>query len=789
MGSTNDGMNNLEKNLDEKIFEVADRVKGLRLDMNMTSADMASKLDLSEEEYLRFESGKEDFNFTFLYKIANLANIEMSDIMEGSSASLTEYTVTRNGEGHQIARREGFKYYRLGSRFRNKLCEPFQVVIPYSEKALNPPYQLVTHAGQEMNIVTKGTLLVRIGDSTEILNPGDSIFFNSTTPHGEYAIGGEDCEFYAIILNPDALTHGATYESTLKTEVKADSTTNHDLANLPDPVYKHFIDDAVDEHGILKSIDFKPNCDEFNFAFDCLDVLAEKEPNKTAMMWVAKDGVTDHRFTFLEMKQESNRTANYLESLGIKKGDRVMLVLKRHYQFWFAMMALHKIGAVAIPATNQLKQHDFDYRFKAAGVKAILCTADGDTADEAKNAADENDETDTLVMVNGCRDGWHDFNNEYSSFSDVYERKSDSACGDDPMVMFFTSGTTGYPKIAQHSHKYPLGHLITAKYWHNVDPNGCHFAISDTGWGKALWGKLYGQWLCEAPIFTFDFDRFHADQILPMFARYNITTFCAPPTMYRFLVKEDLTKYDLSSLKYAAVAGEALNPEVFNQFMKATGLRLMESFGQTETTLVIGNFVGSSIRLGSMGKPSPLYDVHILNEDGTECSRGETGEICVRTTERVPCGLYTGYFRSPEKTAEAWHDGFYHTGDTAWQDEDGYIWYVGRVDDVIKSSGYRIGPFEIESVIMELPYVLECAVTGTPDPDGVRGTVVKATIVLVKDKVEATDELKKEIQQYVKVNTAPYKYPRVVEFVEELPKTISGKIRRTEIRDNDNNKN
>ena len=742
---------NLNGQMDEKIREVADRVKGIRLDMNLTPEEMAEKVGISVEEYLKYEEGQEDFNFTFVYKLANVAGVEISELMEGSAPALTTYAVTRKGEGR------------------------------------NPPYELVTHVGQEMNIVVRGTLKVMIGDAVEILNPGDSIFFDSSTPHGEFAIGGEDCEFYAIILNPEAWSKGETYKSTFKTEYRADNVTNVDLAELKDPIYEKYVKTELNDQGILSKIEFvEDEVKKFNFAFDCVDAIADKDPDKTAMMWVNKDCVTDHRFTFEEMKKYSNKTANYFKSLGIKKGDKVMLVLKRHYQFWFSILALHKIGAVAIPATNLLREHDFDYRFKAAGCKGIICTADGETADEAYKAAQSCETMDTFVMVNGCREGWHDFNKEFEAFSDVFERPEDAACGDDPMVMFFSSGTTGYPKMVLHSYRYALGHFTTAKYWHNVDPNGLHFTISDTGWGKALWGKLYGQWLCEAPTFTFDFDRFHANEILPMFAKYNITTFCAPPTMFRFFVKEDLSKYDLSSLKYATVAGEALNPEVFNQFMKATGIRLMEGFGQTETTLAIANLVGSSIRLGSMGKPNPYYDIHILDEDGNECKPGVTGEICVKTSNKIPCGLYLGYYRDQAKTDEAWHDGYYHTGDTAWMDEEGYIWYVGRVDDVIKSSGYRIGPFEIESVLMELPYVLECAVTGVPDE--IRGQVVKATIVLTKDKT-GSEELVREIKDYVKERTAPYKYPRVVEFVPELPKTVgSGKIRRAAIREMDNAK-
>ena len=520
------------------------------------------------------------------------------------------------------------------------------------------------------------------------------------------------------------------------------------------------------------------NEEKFNFAYDIVDKMAEKEPDKLAMLWVSKHH-EEKRFTFNDMKRMSNKTANYFKSLGIKRGDRVMLILKRHYQFWFAILALHKLGAVVIPATNLLMEHDLDYRFKAAGVRALVCTPDGQVADEALRAAKNCGTVEFLMMANGAREGWLDFDAEVEKQSDVFERTEDTACGSDPMLMFFTSGTTGYPKIAEHNYKYALGHYITAKYWHNVNPEGLHFTISDTGWGKALWGKLYGQWMCEAPIFTYDFDKFDAHDILPMFKQYNITTFCAPPTMYRFFIKEDLSKYDLSSIEYSTTAGEALNPEVYEQWKRATGLSIYEGFGQTETTLSIYNPVGSVPKSGSMGIPSPLYDVDLILPDGTPAPVGETGEIVIRTDKHTPCGLFMGYYRDEEKTREAWSGGVYHTGDTAWRDEDGYFFYVGRTDDVIKSSGYRIGPFEIESVIMELPYVLECAVTSAPDP--IRGQVVKASIVLTKG-TQGTEALKKEIQTYVKTNTAPYKYPRIVEFSDELPKTFSGKIRRVELK-------
>ena len=431
-----------------------------------------------------------------------------------------------------------------------------------------------------------------------------------------------------------------------------------------------------------------------------------------------------------------------------------------------------------IPATNQLVEHDFDYRFKAAGVKAILCTADGNTSDHVDKAAESYGELEIKIMVNGEKEGWHNFDSEYKLFRSIFDREADTACGDDTVLMFFTSGTTGYPKIAAHSHKYALGHFTTAKYWHSVEPTDLHLTISDTGWGKALWGKFYGQWMCEAAVFAYDFDRFDASDILPMFKKYNITTFCAPPTMYRMLIKEDLSKFDLSSIRYATTAGEALNPEVYFQFEKATGLSIMEGFGQTETTLTVANLVGTKNKVGAMGKPVPGYDIVIVDPDGNPCPVGETGEICIRTDKKIPCGLFKGYYRDAEKTEEVWHDGMYHTGDTAWCDEEGYFWYVSRIDDVIKSSGYRIGPFEIENVIMELPYVLECGVSAAPDE--IRGQVVKASVVLTKG-TEPSEELKKEIQNYVKKNTAPYKYPRIVVFRDELPKTISGKIQRNKL--------
>ena len=764
-------------NAENRIREVAERISRLREDSGLTAEQMAEQTGFALEEYAEFESGKKDFTFNFLYKCAAVLHVDINDLLEGSSPELSGYTVTRKGEGVQIVRREGFVYNQLAAKFKNKTMEPFHVVIPYSEEALSKPLHLGSHAGQEMDIVVKGTVRMVIGTHTEILHEGDSIYYDSSMPHDEIALGGEDCEIYAFVMSP----HGTSGLSEYREHVAQHHSTNVDKADLVHPVSEKFVTCETDEQGILSGVHFHHE-DEFNFAYDIVDALAAKSPDKTAMIYVDRNH-NERRFTFRDIKRYSCQTANYFRSLGIKKGDRVMLVLKRHYQFWFSILALHRIGALVIPASNMLKKHDFEYRFQSAEVSAIVCSADGEIAQEVDLACAACPTLKTKVLVNGQREGWHDFNAELPAYSTHFERTEETPCGKDPMLIFFSSGTSGNPKLVLHSYQYPLGHYVTARYWQNADPNGLHFTISDTGWGKALWGKLYGQWMCEAAVFVYDFDRFHADDILPMFKKYNVTSFCAPPTMYRFFIKEDLSKYDLSTLKYACIAGEALNPEVFYQFQRATGLKLMEGFGQTETTLSIANVVGMEPKPGSMGKPNPQYDVQVLLPDGTRAGVGETGEICIKLKEEGVPGLALCYYGDPETTAETWRDGYYHTGDTAWVDEDGYFWYVGRVDDVIKSSGYRIGPFEIESVIMELPYVMECAVTGVPDE--IRGQVVKATIVLTKGTVPS-DALVKEIQEYVKKGTAPYKYPRVVEFIDELPKTVgSGKIRRAALRQMD----
>lgn len=554
--------------------------------------------------------------------------------------------------------------------------------------------------------------------------------------------------------------------------------------------------------------------DNFNFGYDVVDDIAVNDPDRRAMIWCNPEG-EEHIFTFADMKRWSDKTANFLVDQGIKRGDYVLVVLRRHYQFWFVATALAKIGAVMVPATFMLKEHDLEYRLNGASISSIICTSVGEISQIADNVIDECPTVTSRILVNGAgggttkcddegnliavagtvgaalsgeegicaasieREGWVDFNSGVRAASEVFERRDTVAA--DPMLMYFSSGTSGNPKMVLHNSGYAVAHLITAKHWHNVQPDGVHFTIADTGWGKAVWGKYYGQWLMEACVLTYDFDRFNAGEILSLISKYQVTTLCCPPTMYRLMMSENFDAYDLSSLQYSTTAGEALNPDLFNFWKEHTGLTIYEGFGQTETPLTIANLKHSTPRSGSMGKPVPLYDVEIQRDDGSRCNTGETGEICIRMEPR-PAGIMMEYYRDPEKTANAIYDGWYHTGDTAWVDEDGYFWYVGRNDDVIKSSGYRIGPFEIESELLEHEAVRECAVTGVPDP--IRGFAVKATVVLA-DGFKGSDELTRELQAWVKHRTAPYKYPRIVEYVDALPKTVNGKIRRVAIRQKD----
>lgn len=521
----------------------------------------------------------------------------------------------------------------------------------------------------------------------------------------------------------------------------------------------------------------------FNFAYDVMDEWAKEAPEKLALLWTNDKGECI-RFSFKDLKTLSDKAASYFQTLGIGKGDMVMLMLKRRYEYWLTMLALCKIGAVAIPATHLLTAQDIIYRNNRASIKAIICAGEPDITEHILEAMPQSPTVKVLISVDpGAPAYFHDWHKEWDNAPE-FVRPEFVNTNDDTMLMYFTSGTSGEPKMVAHDYLYALGHLVTGVFWHNLDETSLHFTISDTGWGKAAWGKLYGQWFAGAAVFVYDHKKFTPAEILEKIQDFHITSLCAPPTIFRFLIQEDFSKYDLSSLRYVCTAGEALNPNVYQRFYELTGLRLMEGFGQTETTMTLGTLPWMESKPGSMGKPNPQYDIALMNPDGTFTKQGERGEIVVRVAEKKPLGLFKEYYRDPELTKKIWHDGYYHTCDIAWMDEDGYYWFVGRNDDIIKSSGYRISPFEVESVLMKHPAVVECAVTGVPDD--IRGMIVKATIVLADNwKDKAGDSLVKNIQTFVKKSTAPYKYPRAIEFVDALPKTISGKIRRVEIREND----
>jgi acetyl-CoA synthetase len=526
--------------------------------------------------------------------------------------------------------------------------------------------------------------------------------------------------------------------------------------------------------------------ENFNFAYDIVDHIAQETPEKVALVWCDDNG-QEIIFNFKQIKEYSDKAANFFTSVGIKKGDPVMLILKRRYEFWFCILALHKIGAVTIPATHLLVAKDLIYRNNAASTKMIVCVQDPEVLKHIDDSQAKSPTLQLKAMIGGEREGWINFSTGLEKASNSWARPTGEAASKnkDAMLLYFTSGTTGMPKMVSHDFTYPLGHIITAKFWQNVEDNGLHLTVADTGWAKSVWGKLYGQWLAGSAVMVYDYDKFVPKELLEVISKHKVTTFCAPPTIYRFLIKENLKLFDLHHLKYCVVAGEPLNPEVYKQFYDATGIRLMEGYGQTELTVAVGTFPWMTPKPGSMGKPSPGYQLELINLEGNPCEVGEEGQIVIYTTPNKPLGMFDGYYRDDQLTHKVWHDGTYYTGDMAWRDEDGYLWFVGRADDVIKSSGYRIGPFEVESALMEHPAVMECAITAVPD--SIRGQVVKATIILAKDYTPS-NELAKELQDHVKKTTAPYKYPRIVEFVDELPKTISGKIRRVQIRHDDKHK-
>jgi acetyl-CoA synthetase len=750
------------------IKKIAERIKYLREVLKMSVEEVALATKVSVEEYLEAENGKMDFSFNFLQRLAKYFAVDIVQLISGETPKLTGFQVTRKGDGMELDRRKGFKYLHLASEFKDKFAEPFIVTAYYNPDDMGSPIPVSVHNDQEIDIVLNGKLKIKIGDYETVLSEGDSVYYNANLPHGMVAEGA-DATFAAIVIK----TFGSMSEIH---DIETIDSVSKSLETQD--IYHNFITPTLDDKGRLLKLDFHP-ADNYNFAYDVVDAIAKKSPDKLAMVWLSEQK-EERFFTFKEMSEYSNRAANFFLRAGIKRGDKILLVLKRRHQFWAALLGLHKIGAIGIPATFMLQTEDYVYRFNSAHANGCIVINEHDIIEKCDNACKRCPEVKHKISVGIPVNGWFDFDKELLISSPYLERIPTHI--DDVSLMYFSSGTTGYPKIVSHTQKYTLGHFVTAKYWHNLSKTDLHFTIADTGWGKAVWGKIYGQWLAEAAVFVYDFDRFEASDILELIPKYGISSLCAPPTMLRFFDLAGFENYNLSSLKNATTAGEAMNADIAERFRRATGIVIREGFGQTETTAMIANLAGYDVKPGSMGKPTPQYDIDLVDFDGVSTKPGEVGEIVINIKNGLPYGLLTEYYNDAEATKHAMHDGLYHTGDEAWRDEEGYFFFVGRVDDVIKSSGYRIGPFEIESVIMRLPYVLECAVTGVPDPT--RGQIVKASIVLKKG-YEGSEELVKEIQEFVKNSTAPYKYPRIVEFIKELPRTTNGKIRRVVLRDKD----
>ena len=737
--------------MDEQIKQIAERLRGLRDVLELTTEDIARDCDISAEEYRLAETGEFDISVSMLQKIARRYGIALDALMFGEEPKMSSYFLTRAGKGTSIERTKAYKYQSLAAGFMNRNADPFIVTV--EPKPENEPIHYNSHSGQEFNLVLEGRMMLSIDGKDLILNEGDSLYFNSKLPHGMLMP-------YIRFLIP----------------------------NSPFLIPKVMVERFLSQTSFTSQEDFIKNLkinvpENFNFGYDVVDAWAAEQPDKPALLWTNDKG-EQIQFSFADMKRYTDMTASYFRSLGIGHGDMVMLILKRRYEFWFSIIALHKLGAVVIPATHLLTKKDIVYRCNAADIKMIVCAGESVITDHITAAMPDSPSVKKLVSVGPeIAEGFEDFHKGIADAA-PFVRPEHANSNDDISLMYFTSGTTGEPKMVAHDFTYPLGHIITGSFWHNLHENSLHLTIADTGWGKAVWGKLYGQWIAGANIFVYDHEKFTPADILTKIQDYHVTSLCAPPTIFRFLIHEDLTKYDLSSLQYCTIAGEALNPAVFDTFKKLTGIKLMEGFGQTETTLTVATMPWMQPKPGSMGLPNPQYDVDLIDYDGRSVEAGEQGQIVIRTDKGKPLGLFKEYYRDANRTHEAWHDNIYYTGDVAWKDEDGYLWFVGRADDVIKSSGYRIGPFEVESALMTHPAVIECAITGVPDE--IRGQVVKATIVLSKEyKDRAGEELIKELQNHVKKVTAPYKYPRVIEFVDELPKTISGKIRRVEIRKND----
>ncbi len=761
--------------IDMRSTEIRDRIRELRENNDYTIEYMANANNIPTDVYIAYENGDKPLSYAFIYTCSQIFNIDINELIQGDAPDISTVAITRSGEGVQNQKAHGMVTRNLAPRFRNRMVEPLFITAEYEPGNEDKPLEVTTHIGQEFDYILDGQLKIQIGDKTDVLNAGDTVFFDSSLPHGFMAIGGRDCRILAAMVSPEDIDFTKVTSSAASASGSGSASgsvpSSEDLKDL----WSDFIETEENADGVLQHISFK-NTDSFNFSFDVVDKLADVCPDTPALVHIDEHH-TERRFTFKDIKKKSGRAANYLSSLGIKKGDRVMLVLRRNWQFWPIMIALGKIGAIAVPVTWQLNPKDYHYRFRNGRINAIIACNEADILDKIDTAAANYGRSLIKVSAGGPRAGWCDFDSGYDKMSARFSRSKDSACGTDPMLMIFQSYSDDMAQPCCFDCRYPLASFVIGRYWNCNEPGSLSLAITDTAWAKALWSKLYGPWLCASGVFTYDFRALKLPDLMNYISSYRITSVTAPSSLLRALLNEDMDAFDLSSLKTVCTVGDSMDPDVFHMFQEATGIAIRSGYGQAETSLLTGDFIGTEPLAGSIGTANPMYEIRLLDKDGREVEIGEPGEICVSVKDN-PIGIMSELYRKPDLTAKVIRNGWLHTGDLAWRDEDGHFWSIGRIDDIIKCAGFRIAPAEVEDTIMEIPYVLECGVTGVPDQT--RGQIVKAGIVLIPEK-DPSEDLKTEIQEYVKNNTASYRYPRIVEFRTELPKNRDGKVIRSKL--------
>ncbi len=746
--------------------EVIKRIRSIRRYHNYSYDYMAKALDITSQEYQAYENCEKEAPYAFLYTCAQIFSMDVNELIEGSAPDQNISAVTRAGEGLITKNVQGTVVRNLASRFRNRLAEPLLVTAAYYPQNEDAPIPLTRHTGQEYDYVLEGHLKVQVGDDIEVLGPGDTIYFDSTLPHGMVAVEGAECKYLATMITPDDESYLAAHPAS-----DSDDEDQEDFHPWMD-----FIIPRVSEEGYPEAINYR-NIKHFNFAFDVVDALADTYPEKLALIHIDSE-MRERRFTFKDIKKMSGRAANYLSSIGIKKGDRVLLSVKRSWQFWIIMTALCKIGATVVASTHLVSSKDLAYRFHNARINAVICVNEDRLIKNIDSAALLYGKHLTKVSINGAVKGWHDFDREYDKMSARFLRSMDTAQGSEPMLMFLQSYSYGMAKPVCFDYTYPLAAFFTSKYWNHLNADDVSLALSDTAWEKAYWMKLYGPWLCESTVFAYDFKTLRPKDLFRFINEYKISSFTAPASMYRALLNEDLSMLKNSPLKTVCTVGDNLEPEIFNRFREITGLSIRAGYGLAETSLLIGAYDGVEPKAGSVGRANPAYEIHLLDSEYREVDTDEPGEICVSLRNGTPVGLMKEIYNDEARTKKLTEGGYFHTGTLAWKDEEGYFWAIGRIDDVIECFGYRIGPEEVESTILELPYVVECGVSAVPDE--VCTQIVKASIVLTPDK-EPTEELKSDIQNYVKENTASYRYPRIVEFRTELPKDANGVVIRSKL--------